>query len=74
MPRAEILEASEFVGRWVRFRSGGSPFKVHYLGHKQKDGRQRLMGPVECVWPEEVERLSSEEEEKAQEEWERNVR
>jgi hypothetical protein len=70
----DVVEATEFVGRWVRLRSNGSPFKVHYLGHRQKNGRQRLYGPVECVWPEEVEMLAAEQENEAREEWGRNVR
>jgi hypothetical protein len=83
----EAVEAVSLLGRWVRIRSDrlqesaddmyrepGRPFKVHFLGHVQRDGRRRIYGPVECCWPEDVEALTKPEEEKAREEWERNVR
>lgn len=84
--REIAVEAEALLGQWVRmrpdiapeggtlYREPGRPFRVWQLGNKGRDGRQRIMGPVECVYPEDVEVLTAAEQEKAREEWERNVR
>lgn len=62
------------IGKWVRRKEDGAEFEVMYLGHEQRDGRRCLYGRLLVAMPDDVEPLSPEQEQRAADEWRRNVR